>query len=104
MRKILSVILLVFLLAGCAPNVPDGLKAVIEKAHPNAQFLEAKQGNFVGQLQTVWCVAYKPDPSQDLVMVELYYPETWLQPTFAGAQDINFSGIKPEGGWCYRVD
>jgi hypothetical protein len=105
MRKILSAVLLIFFLTGCAPKVPDGLKAVIEKSSPNAQHLEAKQGSMgMGNFYDMWCVAYKPDPSLDLVIVEIRHNNTWIMPNFSWARETSFSGIKQEGGWCRRLN
>jgi hypothetical protein len=73
MRKGLLVIVTLCLLSGCAPSMPDGLKEAIERVYPNAKYLEARQEG-----SGLWCVAYQPDPSQELVVVQVFRSTTWI--------------------------
>ena len=43
MRRMLLVVLAAVILAGCAPKVPDEVKAIIEKAIPSGKYFDTVQ-------------------------------------------------------------
>jgi hypothetical protein len=106
MRRSLLLAVAAVFLAACAPQPPEGLKAVIEKEHPNARYLEVKQGSVADAIyDTYWCVAYEPDPSDSvpLILVEIYNDTTWIPLDRVWARELHTNDPKPDGGWCYRV-
>lgn len=98
MKKVLFVLLIVFLLAGCAPKMPDDLKAIITVSYPFFKTLEAKKDSS----EDLWCVAYKTDGTDDdsVILVEYYYDETWIMPNEAWARSMYLPGVDIVGGYC----